>query len=103
MEVVALGLGTRGAAVKLALAVADDADALDRQIEDVAENWRLERIGIVERNVLRLALHELKNPDLPAPIAINEAVKLARWFAGPKAPGFVNGVLDTLARRLGRL
>jgi transcription termination factor NusB len=43
------------------------------------------------------------NLELPAPVAIDEAVKLAHWFAGPKAPGFVNGVLDALARRLGRL
>lgn len=98
-----LTTGDRNAAARLALAVADEADALDRDIADVAQNWRLERIGMVERNILRLGLHELKRPDLPAPVAITEAVKLAHWFAGEKAPAFINGVLDALARRLGRL
>jgi N utilization substance protein B len=111
LELVAHGFATgnglsvrdRNLASRLALAVADEVDALDREIEAVAEHWRLERIGVVERNILRLALHELKRPDLPAPVAINEAIRLARWFAGERAPAFVNGVLDALARRLGRL
>jgi N utilization substance protein B len=90
-------------AEQLAVAIAGQIEGLDRDIADAAQNWRLERIGAVERNILRLGLHELHNPDLPAPVAIDEAVKLAHWFAGPKAPAFVNGVLDGLARRLGRL
>ena len=98
-----LGLRQRASAGKLAAAVARDIGGLDRDIADAAHNWRFERIGVVERNILRLGLHELMNLDLPAPVAIDEAVKLAHWFAGPKAPGFVNGVLDALARRLGRL
>jgi len=93
----------RARAERLAVAVAEQIEGLDRDIADAAANWRLERIGAVERNILRLGLHELRNPDLPAPVAIDEAVKLAHWFAGPRAPAFVNGVLDGLARRLGRL
>ena len=98
-----LGRRQRTEASRLAKAVVEDVGALDRDIADAAVNWRFERIGVVERNILRLGLFELMNPELPALVAITEAVKLAHWFAGAKAPGFVNGVLDTLARRLGRL
>ena len=98
-----LGLRQRAQAAKLAEAVANDVGELDKDIAEAADNWRFERIGVVERNILRLGLFELLNLDLPAPVAIDEAVKLAHWFAGAKAPGFVNGVLDSLARRLGRL
>ncbi len=87
----------------LASAVAAEVDRLDAEIAEAAENWRFERIGIVERTLLRLALHELRRGVVPAKVAISEAVRLAHLFAGPKAPGFVNGVLDGLARRAGRL
>jgi N utilization substance protein B len=93
----------RRRAERLALAVASHRDELDRDIESAADNWRLERIGMVEKHILRLALHEIQNGEVPAPVAIDEAVKLAHWFAGAKSPAFVNGVLDALARRLGRL
>ena len=93
----------RGRAERLAASVASDLRTLDREIEAAADNWRFERIGAVEKNILRLGLHELQLGEVPAAVAIDEAVKLAHWFAGPKAPGFVNGVLDALARRLGRL
>jgi N utilization substance protein B len=87
----------------LAAAVATDADALDREVVHDLAHWRLARVGLIERNILRLAVHELRATDVPAPVAITEGVRLARWFAGPKAPAFVNGVLDAVARRLGRL
>jgi len=103
MDVVAHDLRQRGKPAKLAASVVKDVQSLDHDIADAANNWRFERIGVVERNILRLGLYELMNLELPAPVAIDEAVKLAHWFAGPKAPGFVNGVLDALARRLGRL
>jgi N utilization substance protein B len=91
------------AAERVATDVVRDVAELDAEIVAIADNWRLERIGIVERNVLRLALHEMKAGDTPTPVVIDEAVRLAHWFAGSKAPGFVNGVLDALARRLGYL
>ena len=75
----------------------------DRRIADAAEHWRLERVGAVERNILRLALAELAEGATPSRVVIDEAVKLAHWFAGAKAPGFVNGVLDAIARELGAL
>jgi N utilization substance protein B len=76
---------------------------LDEVIRRTAEHWRLDRIGLVERCVLRLGASELLEGVTPGPVVIDEAVRLARWYAGPKAPAFVNGVLDALARRLGRL
>lgn len=87
----------------LAGAVAERARQLDAEIEAVADNWRLERIGVIEQNILRLGVYELSETSVPPRVAISEAVQLAHWFAGPKAPGFVNGVLDAVARRAGHL
>ncbi len=87
----------------LAERVAADVGRLDAEVARNAEHWRLERIGAVERNILRLGALELMEAQTPPAVVIDEAVRLARWFAGPKAPGFVNGVLDALARGLGRL
>ncbi len=87
----------------LARSVSDDIERLDQQIERVSEGWPLARIGTVERNIIRLGLHELLETDVPPKVVIDEGVQLAHWFAGEKAPGFVNGVLDALARRNGRL
>lgn len=75
----------------------------DRRIADAAEHWRLERVGMIERNILRLALAELDEASTPARVVIDEAVKLAHWFAGARAPAFINGVLDTVARETGAL
>jgi transcription antitermination protein NusB len=91
------------AGLELARGVVAEVDRLDEAIVATAEHWRLERLGAVERNVLRLGAHELMTGRTPAAVVIDEAVRLARWFAGHEAPGFVNGVLDALARRLGRL
>lgn len=77
--------------------------SLDREIERAVEHWRWDRVGAVERNILRLALHELLEGHAPPVVVIDEAVRLARWFGGSKTPAFVNGVLDAAARRLGLL
>ena len=77
--------------------------ALDRLVGDAADHWRLERIGIVERNILRLGILELQEGQVPPKTAIDEAVTLAHWFGDVRAPAFVNGVLDRIARTLGRL
>jgi N utilization substance protein B len=75
----------------------------DTRVAAAAEHWRFERVGVVERNILRLALAELAEGATPARVVIDEAVKLAHWFAGARAPGFVNGVLDAVARDTGAL
>ncbi len=95
--------GWRGTVETMVAAIVARVDDIDAQIADVAEHWRLERIGTVERNILRIALHELNVGEVPPRVVIDEAVRLARWFAGPKAPAFINGVIDGIARRLGRL
>ncbi|HYX82403.1 MAG TPA: transcription antitermination factor NusB [Gemmatimonadales bacterium] len=75
----------------------------DRRIADAAEHWRLERVGVIERNILRLALAELDEASTPSRVVIDEAVKLAHWFAGSRAPAFINGVLDAIAHETGAL
>lgn len=78
-------------------------DTLDRYAQAAAENWRLDRVATIERNILRIAIHELLLGVLPPRIVIDEAIWLTHRFAGPRAPAFVNGVLDRVARDLGRL
>ena len=63
----------------------------------------LERLGAIERNILRLALAELAEGATPARVVLDEAVRLAHWFAGARAPAFVNGILDAVARDAGAL
>jgi N utilization substance protein B len=87
----------------LAGAVMRERDELDRHAADAADNWRLDRIAPVERNILRIGVHELLLGAVPPKVAIDEAVQLAHWFGGAKAPGFVNGVLDRVAHAIGRL
>jgi N utilization substance protein B len=83
--------------------VAQQQRALDEELADVTTNWRLERIGAVERSVLRLAAAELSIADTPPRVVIQEAVTLAERFGSEASAKFVNGVLDALARRLGRI
>jgi N utilization substance protein B len=87
----------------LAAAIISNLDQLDAQAARASENWRMERIAVVERNILRLGIHELRTGEVPPKVAIDEAVHLAHWFGDAKAPGFVNGILDGIARSLGRL
>ncbi len=79
------------------------APELDDYAAAAAENWRLDRVATVERCILRIATWELLATTLPAPVIISEAVWLSQRFASPKAPPFINGVLDRVARDLGRL
>jgi transcription antitermination protein NusB len=90
-------------AEELAMGVLADLTRLDRLAAGAADNWRLNRIATVERNILRLGIHELEHGDAPPKVVIDEAVRLARWFGGARAPAFVNGVLDRVAHDLGRL
>lgn len=69
---------------------------IDAAIAAHAQNWDLYRLGTVERNVLRLAYWELTASDVPAPVVMNEAVDLAKYFSSAEAGRFVNGVLDKM-------
>ena len=72
---------------------------LDELIERHASGWSLDRIAPLERNILRVALYELLHrPDVPAEVAIDEAVEAAKELCGADAPGFVNGILGTVHR-----
>ena len=76
---------------------------LDRELTDVTTNWRLERLGVVDRCVLRLGAAELHQGETPPRVVIQEAVRLAERYGTVKSAKFVNGVLDALARRMGRM
>ena len=89
-------------AEELAAGVVADVRSLDAEAARASENWRMSRIAVVERNILRLAIHELRRGEVPPKVAIDEAVRLAHWFGGARAPGFVNGVLDGVRKQLGR-
>jgi len=78
-------------------------DELDEAVQEQSENWRMERMARVDRNVLRLGAWELLHTDTPARVVINEAVEVARTFGGENSPAFVNGILDKLARAHGKL
>ena len=83
--------------------VASKQAEIDRQLVDVTTNWRLERIGAIERCALRLATAELMIGTTPPKVVIQEAVTLAERFGSAPSARFVNGVLDALARRMGRI
>jgi N utilization substance protein B len=76
---------------------------IDARLAAHARNWRIERMAVIDRLVLRLAVYELiASPDTPAKVIINEAIELARTFSGDEAVAFVNGVLDSVRKDLGR-
>jgi N utilization substance protein B len=88
-------------ATRLAVGVWEGRAALDAYISDAALNWRVERIAVIDRIILRLALQELLHePATPPRVAIDEAIELARLYSGDDAARFVNGVVDGLYRRL---
>jgi transcription antitermination protein NusB len=75
---------------------------LDQLIERHAKNWRIERLAVIDRLIIRMAAWELGfRPDTPAPVAINEAIELARQFSSEDSVRFVNGVLDGLRKAQG--
>jgi N utilization substance protein B len=76
---------------------------LDRLLAEVTTNWRLERLGVIERSVLRLAAAELQRGETPPRVVLREAIRLAERYGSMESAKFVNGVLDALARKLGRL
>ncbi|MHB1310819.1 MAG: transcription antitermination factor NusB [Gemmatimonadaceae bacterium] len=80
-----------------------DGPALDADLAEVTSNWRLERLGAIERCVLRLAAAEFTQGSTPPKVVIQEAVRMAERFGSSQSARFVNGVLDALARRMGRL
>ena len=74
--------------------------AIDEVIERVSTNWRLDRMAKVDRNVLRLAVYELNETDVPVKVVINEAIELGKKYGSESTGAFVNGVLDKVAAEL---
>jgi transcription antitermination protein NusB len=85
-------------AAALAEAVAADAEELDRRISAASEGWPADRLGTLERNVLRIGVHELEEGSVPPEVAIDEAVRLAKRYASEDAARLVNGILGTILR-----
>jgi transcription antitermination protein NusB len=78
--------------------VSEKAPDIDRRIVEKSENWRLERMPAVDRNILRMAVYEMSDLSTPAPVVIDEALELARQFSGDESVSFINGVLDAVHR-----
>ena len=73
---------------------------IDERITRNAAHWRLERMPVVDRNILRLAVFEMVHAGTPAPVTIDEALELARKFSGEESVQFVNGVLDAVHKQV---
>ena len=90
-------------AAELVAATVEGQPAIDEVIAASSRNWRLERMSRVDRNILRLAVCELRSFEAtPVKVVINEAVELAKRFGTAESPAFVNGILDRIAGALGR-
>jgi len=76
-------------------------ESIDAAIQSVAENWRLERMASVDRNILRYAAYELMyQKDIPPAVAINEAIEIAKTYSTIESASFINGILDKILKNL---
>ena len=87
---------TRSFANNLVLGTLKHAETIDEKIRTRAEHWRIERMAVVDRNVLRLAVYEFLYEDTPRTVVINEALEIARRFSTFEATQFINGILDAI-------
>jgi len=96
-----LGSDPGGRAGVIVQGVMSEVDHLDEMIESVSEHWSVARMPVIDRNVLRIGLHELRSePATPTAVIISEAVRMAQTYSTQKSPSFVNGVLATLAKTI---
>ena len=94
--------GLRAFTSALVRGVVESRTALDALVGAHATNWRVERLALIDRLILRLGAWELQQtPDTPAAVVLDEAIELARTFGTDDSPGFVNGVLDGIRKKLG--
>lgn len=91
---------TRQFANNLVIGAMSDLDKIDERIRTRAEHWRIERMAIVDRNILRLAVYEFLFSDTPHTVVINEALEIARRFSSYEATQFINGILDAIKHDL---
>ena len=85
-------------ALELAEGVAAEAEQLDARITAASDEWPADRLGVVERNIVRMGLYELERGEVPVEVAIDEAVSLAKRYASEDAGRLVNGILGRVAR-----
>src|SRR5215831_2706198 len=83
---------------KLAHGTVAKAPEVDKLISDRSANWRLERMSVVDRNILRMAIYEMSELETPPAVVIDEALELARQFSGDESVAFINGVLDAIRK-----
>ncbi len=89
----------RAFAEKLIEGVLEHETEINTILTEKLENYRIERLAAVDRNILRLAIHEiLHRDDIPAPVSINEAIEIAKRFGSTESSGFVNGLLDSVRK-----
>jgi len=97
----ALGFNDEGFAKHLVEGVIKNIKEIDEAIKKYATEWPLEQITIIDRNILRLGIFELKfDPDIPSKVAINEAIEVAKTFGGESSGKFVNGVLGAIYKEM---
>ena len=90
-------------AMTLIQGTAENAGQIDGVIRDVAQNWDIERMAVIDRNVLRMATYELLHcTDIPPKVAINEAIELGKRYSTQNSGGFINGVLDRIKDATGK-
>lgn len=87
-------------ATRLAAGTLQNLELLDERIRSRAEHWRISRMAVVDRNILRLAVYEFLYEPTPRTVAINEALEIARRFSTYEATQFINGILDAIKRDL---
>ena len=91
---------TRVFANRLFEGAVNETPAIDELIVKQAEHWRLERLAVIDRAILRLAISELRTTETPPKVILNEAVNLAKKFSSEEAGSFVNGILDAVHKSL---
>jgi transcription antitermination factor NusB len=96
-----MGSDVGGRAGAIVDGVVSNLDDLDEMIESVAEHWSVARMPVIDRNIIRIGLYELRSDELtPTPVVVSEAVRLATTYSTEKSAAFVNGVLATLAKTM---
>jgi N utilization substance protein B len=91
--------GVRGFSLEIVTGVVEHKQEIDDLIQKYSEHWVLDRIAVVDKNILRVAIYELLYcDDLPYKVSINEAVELGKRFGSDDSPSFINGILDKIAK-----
>jgi len=94
--------GSQEFATRLALGALAHLEEVDERIRSRAEHWRISRMALVDRNLLRLAVYEFLHESTPRTVTINESLEIARRFSTWEATQFINGILDAIKRDLDR-